>query len=197
MRKIMIDNYFDLDFDAPNEIENEIVEERNLYPQLLKDGFKFTDTPAFGAGYIMQDGKFLFLENNRNLLTADKITHFYLITKGYIQDTSASRVLCQTDNAIRINDGINFSYEALIGLPKNKLTVEQERSLEAWLYYMLEKNKYLIQVGNELVAAVFQIYNLKEQMPEKVISKIKTYYNNGVLREAKDIKGEANNGSSR
>lgn len=193
----MIDSYFDLDFDAPNEIENEIVEERNLYHQLLKDGFKFTDTPTFGAGYIMQDGKFLFLEKNRNLLAADKITHgaldFYLITKGYIQDTSASRVLCQTDNAVRINDGTNFSYEALIGLPKNKLTADQESSLEAWLYYMLEKNKYLIQVGNELVAAVFQVYNLKEQPPEKVISKIKTYYNNGILREAKDIKGEANN----
>ncbi len=43
-------------------------------------------------------------------------------------------------------------------------------------------------------ATVFQTYNLKEQTPEKVVSKIKTYYNNGVLRESKDIKGEISNG---
>lgn len=188
-----MDNFFDLDFDTPEEQTNEIISECSLYSTLIKQGFVFSDKPdGTGAAYIMPDGKFLFLEQNREFFNTAKITHgaldFYLIQNKLIKNTEASRVLCQTDNAIRINDGSNFSFEVLVGLPKNKLTYDQLDALESWLYNLISKHKFYVSVGNELVSEVFQRYNLKEQLPETVINKIKTYYNNGILREAKEIK---------
>lgn len=190
-------DYFNLDFDAPVEQKNETVLERNLYQDLIHDGFIFKNTPdGQGAAYIMPDGKFLFLEQNRQFFETDIITHgaldIYLDTHNYT-NTVATRVLCQTDNAIRINDGTNFMYEVLIGLPENKLTIEQENSLIDWLYSLMSRNKYKVSVGNDIVSEAFQVYNLREVFPEEVIKKIRSYYNNGKLREAKDIKGEVNN----
>lgn len=188
-----MEDIFNLDFDEPEEIKNERVLEKNLYHKLVEDGFIFNNMPnGSGAAYIMQDGNFLFLEQNKKFFSTDRITHgsldFYLIKQGYVKQTEASRILCQTDNAIRINDGSNFIFEVLIGLPQFKPTIEQFESLENWLYKNIENKKYFVSVGNELVSEVFQQYNLKEQLPEEVIKKIKNYYNNGILREAKEIK---------
>lgn len=192
----MSNNEFNLDFPAPEELTNYEVKEKDLYDQLIKDGFKFSATAdGVGSAYIMRDGKFLFLEQNKKLLNATTITHgtldLYLQDKGYIsEDTLASRILCQTDNAIRINDGKNFLFETIIGLPKNKITTAQLEALEEWLWYMKSRRKYRIAVGNELVSEVFRSYNLNEVDPMYVINKIITYYRNGILREAKDIKQE-------
>lgn len=190
-------NAFDLDFDTPEETTNIVISEKNLYDILVRNGFIFSNEPiTAGAGYIMSEGKYLFLELNKDLLDTSgistKITHgaldFYLIDHKYIQPTEATRILCQTDNAIRINDGTNFGYEVLIGLPQYKISPEQAAALETWLYYLLNKNKTMVQVGNELVSSVFQTYNLKEQSPEEIVKKILNYYNNGILREATEIK---------
>lgn len=192
----MSNNEFDLDFPAPEELTNYEVKEKDLYDQLIKDGFKFSSTAnGVGSAYIMRDGKFLFLEQNKELLNATTITHgtldLYLQDKGYIsEDTLASRILCQTDNAIRINDGKNFLFETIIGLPKNKITTAQLEALEEWLWYMKSRRKDHIAVGNELVSEVFRSYNLNEVDPRYVINRIITYYRNGILREAKDIKQE-------
>ncbi len=192
----MSNNEFNLDFPAPEELTNYEVKEKDLYDQLIKDGFKFSDTAdGVGSAYIMRDGKFLFLEQNRELLNATTITHgtldIYLQDKGYIsEDILASRVLCQTDNAIRINDGKNFFFETIIGLPKNKITSAQTKALEDWMWNMQSRHKYHIAVGNELVSEVFRSYNLRDVEPSYVISRINTYYRNGILREAKDIKQE-------
>lgn len=192
----MSNNEFNLDFPAPEELTNYEVKEKDLYDQLIKDGFKFSDTAeGVGSAYIMRDGKFLFLEQNKELLNATTITHgtldLYLQDKGYIsEDTLASRILCQTDNAIRINDGKNFFFETLIGLPKNKITTAQLEALEDWMWHMKARHKHYIAVGNELVSEVFRSYNLNEVDPRYVINRIITYYRNGILREAKDIKQE-------
>jgi hypothetical protein len=189
-------NEFNLDFPAPQELTNDEVKERDLYSQLIKDGFKFSNTPdGIGSAYIMKDGKFLFLEQNKAVLNSNIVTHgtldLYLQDKGYIsEDTLASRVLCQTDDAIRINDGKNFFFETIIGLPKNKITAEQTKALEDWIWSMMSRRKYHIAVGNELVSEVFRSYNLSEVDPSYVTSRINTYYRNGILREAKDIKQE-------
>ena len=190
----MYNNYFDLDFNTPEEIKNEEVKERNLYNQLISDGFIFTQRPDYaGSAYIMPDGKFLFLELNKGLLeVSGKVTHgaldFYLIKNHYIKDTDATRVLCQTDNAIRINDGSNFAFEVLIGLPEKKPTYDQFESLESWLDSIYHKNKFYVSVGNEIVSEVFQKYDLHYYLPEDIIKRIKNYYNNGILRAAKEIK---------
>ena len=190
------DNFFNLDFDDPQELTNDEIKERNLYDQLIKDGFKFIDTPeGVGSAYIMKDGKFLFLEQNKAILNSDIITHgtldLYLQENGYIsKDTLASRILCQTDDAIRINDGKNFFFETIIGLPKNKITAAQTKALEDWMWGMIAKHKYHIAIGNELLSEVFRSYNLSEVNPSYVINRINAYYRNGILREAKDIKQE-------
>ena len=190
----MRNDYFDLDFDTPEEIKNEEVKERNLYNQLISDGFIFTQKPDYiGSAYIMPDGKFLFLELNKGLLgVSGKVTHgaldFYLIKNHYIKSTDATRVLCQTDNAIRINDGSNFAFEVLIGLPEKKPTYDQFEALESWLDSIYNKNKFYVSVGNEIVSEVFQKYDLHYYLPEDIIKRIKNYYNNGILREAKEIK---------
>lgn len=189
------DDFFNLDFPPAEEQTNYEIKERNLYDQLIADGFKFSDTPADGRGsaYIMKDGKFLFLEQNKEIFKTHFVTHgtldLYLQDNGYISaDSLASRVLCQTDDAIRINDGKNFAFETVIGLPKNKLTFDQFSALEDWLWDMIVRRKYRIAVGNELVSEVFRSYNLQEVDPSYVIKRIETYYRNGILREAKDIK---------
>ena len=190
----MCNDYFDLDFDTPEEIKNEEVKERNLYNKLISDGFIFTQKPDYtGSAYIMPDGKFLFLELNKGLLeVSGKVTHgaldFYVIKSHYIKDTNATRVLCQTDNAIRINDGSNFAFEVLIGLPEKKPTYDQFEALESWLDSIYHKNKFYVSVGNEIVSEVFQKYDLRYYLPEDIIKRIKNYYNNGILREAKEIK---------
>ncbi len=189
-----MDNFFDLDFDAPVELTNYEVKERDLYDQLIKDGFIFSASPdGVGSAYIMKDGKFLFLEQNRKRFDSNVIAHgaldLYLQRKGYVdEDTLASRILCQTDNAIRINDGKNFAFETIIGLPKNKITTAQVEALESWLQRMFDNCKYNIAVGNELVSEVFRTYDLREVDPEYITSRINTYYRNGILREAQDIK---------
>ena len=190
----MCNDYFDLDFDTPEEIKNEEVKERNLYNKLISDGFILTQKPDYtGSAYIMPDGKFLFLELNKGLLeVSGKVTpgalDFYLIKNHYIKDTDATRVLCQTDNAIRINDGSNFAFEVLIGLPEKKPTYDQFEALESWLDSIYHKNKFYVSVGNEIVSEVFQKYDLRYYLPEDIIKRIKNYYNNGILREAKEIK---------
>ena len=194
----MYNNYFDLDFEMPEEIKNEEVKERNLYNKLISDGFVFTQKPDYtGSAYIMPDGKFLFLELNKGLLeVSGKVTHgaldFYLIKNHYIKDTDATRVLCQTDNAIRINDGSNFAFEVLIGLPEKKPTYDQFEALESWLDSIYHKNKFYVSVGNEIVSEVFQKYDLRYYLPEDIIKRIKNYYNNGILRAAKEIKKLSN-----
>jgi hypothetical protein len=192
------ENEFNLDFPQPEEQKNFEVKERDLYPRLVADGFKFSDSPDGGSGsaYIMRDGKFLFLEQNKEIFGTPFVTHgtldLYLQENGYIsEDTLASRVLCQTDDAIRINDGKNFAFETVVGLPQNKISYDQLEALEDWMWDMMTRRKYRIAVGNELVSEVFKSYNLQEVDPSYVIKRIETYYRNGILREAKDIKADA------
>lgn len=192
----MTDNtdFFNVDFDDPVDYRTDNLQVDSLYNFLKDDEFVFSDSlDGSGAAYIMPDGLFLFLENNRDKLNfTNKITHgsldYYLNRRGIISDDNASRVLCKSDNAIRINDGSNFSFEVLIGLPQKKPTWEQFNALENWLYYLISKKKYQVQVGDEQVSTVFMTYDLKEDLPEDVVSRIKTYYSCGVLREAKEIK---------
>lgn len=188
------DDFFNLDFPQPEEQTNYKVDVKDLYEVLLSAGFKFSDIPdGVGSAYIMRDGKFLFLEQNKDILEASTVTHgtldLWLQENGYIGEyTMASRLLCQTDGAIRINDGTNFSLETIIGLPEKQISFEQSKSLDAWMWSMIRRNKFSITVGNELVSEAFRTYDLREVDPKYVTRRIDAYYRNGILREAKDIK---------
>lgn len=172
----------------------ESIEVNPLYKKLKDLGFKFSSSFSKGASYIMPDGKFLNIEENRDVLDlepGDISCHpqldVFVLEKGLIPKNSLiNRVLCETDNAIRLNDGTNLSNEVIIGLPKNKPTEDQYKSLINWLYNLMTI-RTSISVGDERSSNVFKEYNFKEYFPEDIVKKIKNYYNNGILRELKEI----------
>ena len=165
-----------------------------LYPELEKLGFRFTDRPSQGAAYIMNDGKFLYIKDNMDLLgfdTSDFASHplldVFVLENGLVpEDAEINRVLCETDNAIRVNDGTNMRNEVIVGLPKVKPTEAQFDSLINWLYDLM-KNHKAITVGDERTLGVFQQYHFNEYFPEDIVKKIRAYYNDGRLRETSEL----------
>lgn len=163
------------------------------YEILKKAGIKFSDTPVTGSSYIMNDGKFLDIINSMDIMfknTSMKPTHgsldMYLIENGYVDSNKdISRVLCSTDNAIRINDGNNFYHEIIIGLPVNKPNEIQFKKLEDWLYFIFGKGH--VTVGDENTSNVYKVYSFDEYLPEDIIKRIKSYYSSGILRDSKAI----------
>jgi len=163
------------------------------YYQLLKDlGFVFTKSIPSGASYIMNDGMFLDITSSMKIIdpsrTITKGTHpaidEFLIENGYINSNeNISRILCTSDNAIRINDGTNFRSEVVIGLPSSRPTETQFKSLENWLYSIFSKGG--VDVGNDISSNIFKHYDFNDYLPEYIIKKIKIYYSTGQLRDCK------------
>lgn len=162
------------------------------YYGLLKElGFSFTSKVPAGAAYIMPDGKFLDLSASMKVIDpsgSSKATHpaldEFLIEKGYLgDDGQISRVLCSSDNAIRVNDGTNFSRELVVGLPPVRPTDAQFASLENWLYSVFSKGG--VDVGNaSLDGAQVKHYDFSSTLPEEVIKNIKRFYASGKLLDS-------------
>ena len=161
------------------------------YGLLRRLGFEFTSSVPDGAAYIMRDGMFLDLTASMKIIDPSgqsKATHpaldSFLIENGYLEDNQQiSRILCSSDNAIRVNDGTNFSRELVIGLPASRPTEAQFASLENWLYHVFSKGG--VDVGNENSTAIFKHYDFSKYLPEDVIKKIKMYYSTGKLLDRK------------
>lgn len=168
-----------------------------MYYEILKKlGFTFTSSVPTGPAYIMNDGMFLDIKSSMKIIDPSNTlqpTHpavdEYLIEEGYIDSNAeVSRVLCDADNAIRVNDGTNFLQEVVVGLPKQEPTTAQYNSLEEWLWSMTSKGS--VAVGDERSTNIFKVYNFEENMPEDIINKIKNYYSSGKLRDSEDILGK-------
>ncbi len=162
------------------------------YDLLKKLGFTFTSNVVPGAAYIMPDGKFLDITSSMKVIdpsqTITSGTHpaldDFLIENGYLEDNGRiSRVLCSSDNAIRVNDGSNFRGELIIGLPPQRPSEAQFKSLENWLYHIFSKGG--VDVGNDNSSNIFKHYDFNKYLPEEVIKKIKMYYGTGQLRDCK------------
>lgn len=163
-----------------------------FYDLLRKLGFTFTTSIPHGAAYIMNDGQFLDITASMKVIdpsgTLNKGTHpaidEFLIDNGYLENNgNISRILCTSDNAIRINDGSNFRSELVIGLPKARPTEAQFRSLENWLYHIFSKGG--VDVGNDNSSNIFKHYDFNHYLPEDIIKRIKMYYGTGELRDCK------------
>jgi len=168
--------------------------EESLYQKLLDNGFIFSNKVRPGACYIMNDGKFLSIEDNKDILGLDsndiachpQLDVFVLENNLIPEGSLVNRVLCETDNAIRVNDGSNLKEETVIGLPEKEPTSSQYNSLIDWLYDLMLKRTF-VNVGDEINSKVFKRYDLKETFPEDIVKKIKAYYKDGRLRESEEI----------
>ena len=160
------------------------------YGLLQNAGMRFTRSVPSGPAYIMRDGMFLDIRSSMKIIDPSEMlpaSHpaldAWMIEKGYIgEEELINRVLCASDNAIRVNDGTGlFTRELLIGLPPNQPTDAQFKSLEDWLYSVYQKGG--VDVGNDNSTAVFKHYDFSEYVPEEVVEKIKMYYSTGQLRD--------------
>lgn len=160
------------------------------YYQILKDrGLTFDDTPQVGAAYIMNDGKFLSITNNKNILQehpspTKKCVHydldFFLFKEGILPEKRV-RVLLDSDNAIRLNDGTNFIQEsAYMSLPVLEPSAEQYLSLLAWLDYVMTISKTIqIEDGNKQKLKVYEFVSLENEngwTSDNIINDIKRIY---------------------
>ena len=168
-----------------------------LYNKLKELGFKFTMNPPTGSVYLMPTGEFLDIDAHKDILGLPEYARAvhgsldqYLLDLGLIENSETlSRALCETDNAVRLNDGTLFKVEVLVGLPPKQLTPAQYTSLENWLYSIMYKSDGVF-IGDEINSnGVYykfaSIKNLDGYTPEDIIKKIKNFYNSktGILKE--------------
>ena len=165
------------------------------YTKLKENNFAFTAVDNFrGGGYIMNDGLFLSLNNDKEKFI-DKVANKlgglhsvfdrYLRTLEFPRGECTSRLLKATDdNAIAINDGTNYDWESpYIDLPKKALTEEQFTALTAFLDKIMLSIKKKVVVENKNVyspehkTGAFKEFNLEESLPEDVLAYIRSLYN--------------------
>lgn len=160
-----------------------------LTSKLKELGFKFTNNIPNGASYLLKDGTFLSMEDNRDILKPinKKATHpdldYYLLDKELINiGDNANRALISNDNAIRLNDGTNFRNEgAMITLPTTSLTPIQYKKLEDWLYNLMyfSKEVEIDTIDNSYYNKynfIVNPYSNEGYTPEEIIKDIKSKY---------------------
>ena len=168
-----------------------------LYNKLKDLGFRFTMNPPKGSVYLMPTGEFLDINAHKDILGLPddvRAVHGsldqYLLELGLIENPETlSRALCETDNAVRLNDGTLFKVEVIVGLPPKQLTDAQYTSLENWLYSVMYKSDGVFvgdEIGSNGVYYKFaSIKNLDGYTPENIVEKIRNFYNSktGILKE--------------
>ena len=131
-------------------------------------------TPCSGSTYILSDGSFVNLQKGGfrthgaldEYLVYNKITTF--------KKTLLPILYC---NAIRCNDGSNFTGEVIMELPPNPITDKQLQSIENYIDFLLSKNNYILTLecaDNQL----FEI-NLLNNDSYEIANRIKNYYSIG------------------
>ena len=163
------------------------------YTKLKENNFAFTAVDNFrGGGYIMNDGLFLSLNNDKEKFI-DKVANKlggihsvfdrYLRTLEFPRGECTSRLLKVTDdNAIVINDGTNYDWESpYIDLPNNAPSEEQYAAMLAFLDKVMNSAKKKVMVENKKAprghgSSAFKEFNLEESLPEAVITYIRSLY---------------------
>lgn len=131
-------------------------------------------TPCSGSTYILSDGSFVNLQKGGfrthgaldEYLVYNKITTF--------KKTLLPILYC---NAIRCNDGSNFTGEVIMELPLNPITDKQLQSIENYIDFLLSKDNYILTLecaDNQL----FEI-NLLNSDSYEIAKQIKNYYSIG------------------
>ena len=170
-----------------------------LKQKLEELGFEFLDTYKTSAGYLLEDGTFLNLQNQKVLGTGNKACHGML--DAYIQNNNLIkdfdqyknynksfrpkfiawgniRILRYTDNACTLNDGSAFITEGVfIDLPPKMPEGKQLEQLILWidnLHYRKAFNKRHLDVSLENEVKHFE---LDQDSTDDIIKEIKKMYN--------------------
>ena len=146
--------------------------------------FKFSNTYNIGASYIMQDGTFLNLEEQRPLLN-HPYRNNHLMLDNYAFESGLVehwRKDCMTEyyHAIKLNDGTILVQErAYLLLPKESPTEKQYKSLENWLYYVMTLTNEIQVTKNGIKTIHYNFLTLKDEngyLPEDIIKDIRKLY---------------------
>ena len=148
-------------------------------------GIVFTNIPQKNASFIMSDGSFLSLHENRYLVSRGfnkEATHndfcLFLMKRGLLTTRDQDNFL-DTCNAIRLNTG-DYVYnheQTFIDLPLKPLSNEQYKSLLLWLDYVcFELKKDVLFLGSNHQHKNKTIYLSNGLMPEEIIKEIKKIY---------------------
>lgn len=141
-----------------------------------------SEVPVKGSSYIMPNGDFIDLVSHGFRTHAAFDNYIKDITGIPYEKTLLPIKYC---NAIRVNDGSNFIGEVVLELPDNPITSAQSASIVDWLEEVSFKS--------DLVSATitgtnkWAEYDLSSGKFHQIVSKIRGYYNTGILRENKYI----------
>ena len=162
-----------------------------LYNALKERNLVFITNPPKGASYIMEDGKFLDLNNSADIVLSPEcgnrefVTHpmlaDYLVREGLL-DEMCQKPLLDTDNAIAINDGTNYIREAAyICLPKEMPNGAQFGALLNWFTYLMTISPSVqIETKEKVPVKIYDFVSLESEYgwtPENIIKDIKRMYN--------------------
>ena len=140
------------------------------------------ETPVKGSSYIMSNGDFIDLQSN-GFRTHSAFDDYLTDTSG-IYDPGILLPI-KYCNAIRCNDGSNFMREVVLELPPHPITSAQSASIADWLEFVSYKTNLVsvtIAGTNQWVE-----YDLESGAYRKIVTRMRGFYNTGILREGKYI----------
>lgn len=155
----------------------------------IKDYFSDKIGTGLPRGHILPDGTYVSCFEQFDGFAPHRVSEKQLsiglqnsgyAVRGFEFDGSLGNSIFDLLGCIRVN-GDNEDY---IALPKDKITIDQQESLEFWLNWY-----FYICNNNEIAVATVDgkqvYYNKKEYEPEDIVKKINRYYNTGNLYENK------------
>lgn len=157
----------------------------NLCKKLQSLGIKLTDEPQINGSFVLSNGLFLSLQENRFLLSRGfnkEATHkdfaIFMFKNGFNKSAKSDNVLGQY-NAIRTNTGDYFfgNETTFIDLPENPLSAEQYNALLKWLDFVcfsLKKN--VLYLGKPSQHRSIEYDLTIEDAPLFIIKEIKKIY---------------------
>lgn len=130
-------------------------------------------TPSAGSTYILPDGSFVNPKDN-NFSTHSAFDEY--IVSNSIADFENKLLPITYCNAIRCNDGTNFTGQVVMELPLNPISTSQVSSIEKYIDYLTSKDKFLLTL--EVDSKLYDI-NLKYNDSYDVAQSINQFYKVG------------------
>lgn len=171
----------------------------NIYEILKNVGFIVSNDVPIGGAWLLPNGNFLDLDlNYRNGIlhggmyntgihsTIDNMVRSCVINEGFLhpEQSGKTNILTECCGCIKLQDGLILNFERpYMVLPKERITEQQCRQLEMWLYHIYNnaKRKYveIFFAGKHNRTLRHIALNDTEygNTPEEIIKEIKRFYN--------------------
>lgn len=161
-----------------------------LYNLLQNQGIKYSIDIPRKAAFITEDGLYLGMEYNQEIISGGKLYPNHLDFKNFLvrmhildlcQDISS---FINQSHMVRINDG-TYEYAdecAYIELPNQMLSISQYQTLQEWLDHLcfkLNKRYIMVEYHNNSESICYKIANKNNPdgtLPEDIIKDIQRTY---------------------